>query len=167
MSKQKIVKRSVVFSNYDEKFFRYSGLWLSDPEISFLTNTPEISVAERCKWFGSLSERSDYLIFGVSFNRVPVGVCGLKNISDGKTGEYFGFIGDKAYWGNGIGSEMIKYIESVAVERGLRIVLLRVIPQNRSAIKLYEKHGFRSLGREPKSQSLIMDKILNYDDFVS
>ena len=163
MSEQLSMESGVGFTSYGEKFFRLSGVWLSDPEIRFLTDTPVISEAERSKWVRRLPERGDYLIFGVTFKDMPVGVCGLKNISDSETGEYWGFIGDKAYWGKGIGSEMIKFIESIALERGLRRILLKVIPQNLRAIKLYTKQGFRKLERQPIAQSIMMEKRLSSD----
>lgn len=163
MTKQLPFKSSVCFTTYDEKFFQLSGAWLSDPELRFLTDTPESSEADRADWFSRLRGRSDYLIFGVTCNDVPIGVCGLKNISDRETGEYWGFIGDKAYWGKGIGGEMIRFIESVAAERRLRRVFLKVIPQNTRAMKLYIKQGFQELETQPNARSIIMQKMLCSD----
>jgi len=155
-----LLNEQVRFAEFDEKFFRLSGAWLSDPKIRFLTNTPELSEVDRADWFSQLNGRRDYLIFGATFKDVPVGVCGLKNISDRETGEYWGFIGDRSYWGKGIGGEMIRFIERIATERGLRSVFLKVIPQNTRAIKLYAKHGFQELEARSNTESIMMEKAL-------
>lgn len=155
-----LLNEQVRFAEFDEKFFRLSGAWLSDPEIRFLTDTPVLSEADRADWFSQLRGRRDYLIFGVTCNDVPVGVCGLKNITNGLRAEYWGFIGDKTYWGKGIGAEMIRFIERIAMEQGLRSVFLKVIPQNTRAIKLYAKHGFQELETQPNTESIMMEKTL-------
>ena len=50
---------------------------------------------------------NDYLIWGYMYNNIPIGVCGLKNIND-SSGEYFGYIGNKTMWGQGLGKLMME-----------------------------------------------------------
>lgn len=133
--------QDIEFVPYDDTFLALSRDWLSDPEIKALTMTPDFDRAAQVRWYQSLPGRSDYLIWGVCCGGQPVGVCGLKGIADG-TGEYWGYIGEKAFWGRGIGGRMIGFIEEVARSRGLRSVWLRVWDRNAPARRLYEKHGF-------------------------
>ncbi len=91
---------------YTEEFLELSWLWLSDPEIKELTMTPDFTKKEQLNFFKNIKSRSGYFIYGVSIDGVKVGACGLKNISANE-GEYWGYIGDKKYWGYGHGKEII------------------------------------------------------------
>ena len=134
--------QEVEFVPYDAAFLPLSWDWLNDPEIKAMTMTPDFSRAAQARWFGSLADRSDYLIWGVVCAGDPVGACGLKGIADG-TGEYWGYIGDKSRWGLGIGGRMVGFVEARARALGLGTVWLQVWDQNARAKRLYEKLGFR------------------------
>ena len=75
-------------------------------------------------------------------------IIGSLNFSGGArpriahTGE-FGVSVLKEYWGNGIGTELIKYLIKWSKESGvIRKINLRVRTDNASAIRLYKKLGF-------------------------
>ena len=54
----------------------------------------------------------------------------------------------------GIGESMIRFFESeIKKSRGVSAMTLEVRPSNLNAIHLYEKIGFRSVGRRPKYYS--------------
>ena len=76
-------------------------------------------------------------------HKMPIGVVGLKHI-DREAGEceYFGYIGEKACWGRGIGISMLDFIKQQAIIIGLDKIVLKVSPQNIRAVRLYEKYGF-------------------------
>jgi ribosomal-protein-alanine N-acetyltransferase len=69
----------------------------------------------------------------------------------------------------GIGSRLLKSSFQWAIERGLSDALLDVRSSNRAAIRLYEKHGFQTVGLRPKYYSdtgedaLVMRKHLKED----
>jgi RimJ/RimL family protein N-acetyltransferase len=67
----------------------------------------------------------------------------LKGIAGG-AGEYWGYIGDKSCWGRGIGTEMVRFIESEARARDLNRLWLQVWQGNPRARALYERLGFRT-----------------------
>ncbi|MEU6221162.1 GNAT family N-acetyltransferase [Streptomyces sp. NPDC047022] len=48
--------------------------------------------------------------------------------------------------GHGVGDRLIGEIAAWAVERGARILRLSVMPDNRAALALYERHGFVDTG---------------------
>lgn len=53
------------------------------------------------------------------------------------------------YQGQGIASAMIKNIIAIIGEKGINSMTLEVRPSNKPALKLYEKFGFKSVGRRP------------------
>lgn len=128
--------------DFDRVFYEKSREWLNDEEINRMTDTgdlPEESV--RVQWFGSLSSRKDYLIWGVKMGNVPIGACGLKNI-EGTKAEYWGYIGEKAYWGRGLGNQMMVLLEKKAADLHLEELCLKVLNDNERAKMLYCRRGF-------------------------
>jgi RimJ/RimL family protein N-acetyltransferase len=134
---------------YSRKFLTLSWLWLNDPEIKVLTQTGEISKITQNTWFETLSHREDYLIWGLEFDKICIGACGLKQIK-GNQAEYWGYIGNKNYWGKGFGKEMIKCVELIAKEMGLKRLVLNVLKINIRAVRLYEKLGFQVYEEQEK-----------------
>lgn len=130
---------------YDEHFLGLSWIWLNDPEIKQLTNSINFTKKEQFIWYNNLSEKSDYLIWGVKINNFPIGVCGIKKIKN-HNAEYWGYIGEKEYWGKGIGRQIINKIESKALELNIKTLNLKVIKSNQRAIALYLKMGFQICG---------------------
>ena len=135
---------SVDFVEYDMDFLNKSYSWLTDTEIKYLTNTPNISRESQQRWFSSLQNQSDYYIRGISFNNLPIGACGLKHIT-AIDGEYWGYIGVKDYWGKGIGKQMIDHIESYARSLDLLYIYLNVRKDNERAIRLYLSKGYEKI----------------------
>ena len=70
------MQSEIEFTAYDESFLALSWDWLTDPEIKALTMTPDFDRAAQARWFESLPDRSDYLIWGVCCAGRPIGVCG-------------------------------------------------------------------------------------------
>ncbi|MEJ7578416.1 MAG: GNAT family N-acetyltransferase [Pyrinomonadaceae bacterium] len=139
---------------YDERLLELSWSWLQDEEIRRLTMTPQFTKQEQITWFEGLRDRNDYLIWGIEAYGTLIGAFGIKGI-DGESGEYWGYIGDKRFWGRGIG----KWIVSEAIERakeiGLKRLYLKVAEENSRAISLYQKFRFKM--RIRKDHTLWMD----------
>jgi RimJ/RimL family protein N-acetyltransferase len=131
----------IEFVKYNKLFLSLSWEWLNDPEVKKLTNTPDFSKEDQLNWFNSLNEKKDYKIWGIMVDDIPIGVCGLKNIENIDC-EYWGYIGEKKYWGRGIGKELIKFSINEAKKMGLSSIWLNVRDDNIRAIKLYTKYGF-------------------------
>ena len=129
------------FVCYDHIFLSMSYQWLTDPETKRLTMTPDITREGQEKWFAGLFERTDYYIRGILSNGKPIGAVGIKNIC-GKTGEYWGYIGEKEYRGHGIGHALVDQMCQDAIYMGLTSLYLHVADFNLRAYKLYEQHGF-------------------------
>ena len=148
------------FVEYDEKFLNTSWDWLNDPDIKYLTDTPNFTRQSQQDWFKSLSTRDDYFIRGVQFDGKPVGVVGLKKIVSNSC-EYWGYIGCKEYWGRGIGKKMLAFAIEEARRRNIPLIYLHVIKDNVRAIKLYEHFEFVVDYDLSDSRSFYMFKILS------
>lgn len=138
--------------DFDYIYFCKSKEWLSDPEVMKLADAHDVTDEQRIIWFKSLSRRDDYYIKGVSLSGVPVGAVGIKHIDKDKAmGEYWGYIGEKQYWGKGIGKEMMrKILELAHSSLKLKKIYLKVLNHNIRAISLYEKIGFKKIGTNEK-----------------
>lgn len=127
---------------FDIACLEKSWRWLSDREIAELTMTPAFTREEQWQFFASLPKRDDYLIWGVSLGDIGViGAAGLKN-HRGRLAEYWGYIGEREYWGKGIGRHMIAAVEGKARTLGFSELDLKVGAGNKRAISLYRKVGF-------------------------
>lgn len=130
---------------FDETFLSASAGWLQDNELAALIMTGPFDARAQAEWYASLPRRLDYKIWGVKFKGQPIGAFGLKNISANRA-EYFGYIGEKSFWGRGIGKWILD--EAVAKARALSIecLTLRVAHQNGRARSLYLRFGFQQKG---------------------
>ena len=137
------------FIEYDETFLHLSKQWLSDPEIKRLTMTPDIDDEAQQRWFEKLNQRKDYLIWGILANEKPIGAVGIKNIDQvAKSGEYWGYIGEKEFIGQGIGRHMVEAMVDHGKNIGLKTLTLKVANYNQRAYVLYKKIGFEVIATE-------------------
>jgi len=148
---------AVKLTVFDNVFLEASWCWLQDEELRSLIDSQIISREQQLLWFNNLPNRTDYYIWGVLYEGLPVGVSGIKKIQD-NIGEYWGYIGEKKYWGKGIGSAMIRLIEKQARVLKLTELVLYVLPNNLRAIHSYQKNGF--VKTESKSSFVQMQKKL-------
>jgi len=102
----------------------------------------------------------------IMFSDRVVGHINLNKI-DEKVAELQIVIGEKAYWGKGIGYDAIKLVLIEAKKHKFSNIIIEVRPENIRAIKLYEKSGFKSvrLKRYPDNHNqpevLLMELIIN------
>ena len=68
----------------------------------------------------------------------------------------------KESWGLGIGSQLMEKIIAYGKESGLELLNLEVGKDNQRAIRLYEKYGFKKLGRMPDFFKL-EDRYVDFD----
>lgn len=127
---------------YTPEFLRLSWQWLNDQDIRVLTNTPIFSIDDQKKWYLSLKEKKDYFLWGIQLGKNKIGVCGIKKVTNVDC-EYWGFIGEKEYWGQGYGSQILLEIFKIAKDKELHSVWLKVLKNNERAISVYVKMGFQ------------------------
>lgn len=151
------ILESISLVNYDHIFLELSWKWLNDSEIKQLTDTPDFTRESQQLWYNSLKTMINYKIWGIACNGIPIGACGLKNITSVDC-EYWGYIGNKNYWGKGIGGVVLKKMEEKAISFDIGSIWLQVMKNNERAIRLYQKNGY-SL-EVSKIESIIMRKSL-------
>lgn len=140
--------------DYSLVFLDRSWEWLNDPEIKALTMTPDFSKNDQMAFFKSLPSKKDYWIKGIMEDGIPIGAMGLKHITQ-QQAEYWGYIGDKNYWGKGIGSFMMEEAINKAAALGLKQIYLHVDKQNARAKQLYVKKGFVLTGEGDREKYLL------------
>ena len=129
------------FVEYDKDFLGFSWNWLNDPEIRELTDATVFTKQQQEEWFSSLQFRDDYMVWGICYDELPIGVAGLKNI-DKNSAEYFGYIGDKRFWAKGLSRQILDLVFNYAGNRKMNRIWLKVLKMNKRAIKAYLKYGF-------------------------
>lgn len=132
---------NIQFVKFDELYLESSTNWLSDPELRALTLSPEFTPEDQRIWFEGLACRTDYCIWGISADGRPIGAVGLKHICNDQA-EYWGYIGEKSFWGQGIGNMMVHFATEQARRLGIQHLRLQVGAENSRAVRLYLKQGF-------------------------
>lgn len=121
--------------------------WNRDDEVRNLTGALfPASFLEHERWFESkaYSTTGRMWIIVSADNNKPIGTVGLKNIDYiNRNVELFIYIGEKAYWGKGIGSQVTSEIVDFAYNTlNLHKVYLYVFEYNKRAINMYKKIDF-------------------------
>jgi RimJ/RimL family protein N-acetyltransferase len=126
--------------------------WFNDPEVrQYLLMYEPMSKAKEERWFEDQLDRKDYLFAieaQIGEQWIHIGNTGLHQIDWKNRMAVFGIVlGEKAYWGQGFGTEATRTILRFAFEElNLHRVELEVFEFNPRAIRSYEKVGFRHEG---------------------
>ncbi len=121
--------------------------WLSDPVVNKYLETRTSTIQELKNYINQRIDKIDNYFFGIFLkeNNQHIGNIKLEPIDYNRKISNFGIlIGNKDYWGQGYGTEATELILDFAFNQlSLQIVELGVIAENKSAIKVYEKVGFK------------------------
>ena len=100
-----------------------------------------------------LAKCGDKIVGCASLNRLP---RRMKHRGD------FAISVAKDYWNKGIGSQLLDNIIAFAKENEFKVIDLQVRSDNKSAIHLYEKYGFKKIGEHPAFFKIDDEKISFY-----
>ena len=131
----------VQLCDYDKSILDKSWKWFSDENFRKLTMTPKFSHTQQMEFYNSLSSRKDYHIFGIKYDNVVIGACGLKNFVS-NTAELWIYIGDVEYQSRKLGPIIMELLENYARSLQLATLRLKVWDQNVRAINLYKSRFF-------------------------
>ncbi len=123
--------------------------WVNDPQNhTFLHYDLPLEVEKTDAWFENIKDRSDRYDAVIEADGVPVGLIGLLSIdSKHKKAEYYVMLGERAFLGKGIaGKATALLLEYAFKERMLNRVYLFTEVENVSAVKLFERIGFKREG---------------------
>lgn len=123
--------------------------WSCDREVtqfSLSSYAYPQSKADISAWLSGINSNSKCVSFGICSveSGKLIGYAGIASISTlNRSGEYFILIGNKAYWGEGIGTEVTKAITDYGFNTlGLHRIELTAYAHNPSAIHAYENAGY-------------------------
>ena len=122
--------------------------WRNDPDIWLYTGRrPDRTITSEIEleWIDRVLKDPSSRRFAICLKDgdVYIGNVQLTDIKEGKA-EFHIFIGAKEYWGKGFATEATKLIIDYAKnELRLNGLYLWVNPQNKSAVKVYSKCGFK------------------------
>ena len=121
--------------------------WLNDPEVNKYLETKEATIDELKQYIKDKNEDPNCLFLGIFLkeNNKHIGNIKLEPIKFDDMRATMGIlIGGKDYWGKGMGTEATKLLVDYAFNiLDIREVNLGVISENKTAIRVYEKVGFK------------------------
>ncbi len=124
--------------------------WINDPDTRrFMMMRYPLSMTEEENWWeGFLTRKNDHIFAIEASDGTYIGNIGLHGIEQENRRAVLGIIiGEKAYWGQGYGSDAIRAMLRWAFQYlNLNRVSLTVYGYNKRAIRCYEKCGFRHEG---------------------
>ena len=125
-------------------------------ETDFLLSYPDeinFSVEEKEKFLEDKEKsHSEIQICAIVDDRI-VGLAGISAVGSKDKVKHraeFGISIEKAYYGKGIGTALTKACIDCAKTAGYRQLELEVVAENKNAIALYKKFGFKETGRNPR-----------------
>lgn len=146
--------------------------WRNDPEIWKFTKfrpLAEITLDMETKWLKKVLTNKNEIRFAICLKEAGkyIGNVQLLNIEGGNA-ELHIFIGDKFWWGRGIGTTAVRDVLNIAFdELKLNSVSLEVHKENRKAKRIYKALGFKDLTHNKKQNTnLFMDMILHRKLYV-
>ena len=87
-------------------------------------------------------KNSDIKSFALKENKWIVGIGNIVFNEDNKWAHALHIFIDEQYRKKGLATQMLQYLESLARDKKMRILTLRVMPKNVPAKNLYVKMGF-------------------------
>ena len=132
--------------------------WANDREVtqfSLSSYAYPQSKSDILKWLSDISRCTKTVSLGICNSKTGhlIGYAGIASISSlNRCGEFFILIGAKDHWGKGIGTEVTKLITEYGFKTlGLHRIELTAYASNPSAIKAYEKAGYKHEGVKRES----------------
>ena len=125
--------------------------WASDPEvIKYTSFKPPKTVKEQKEYIRKRSNTKTDMIYCIFLktNHKFIGTVGVHQLDNSKKQLTIGlFIGDKAEWGKGYGTDVFKtWTKFLFEEYDAKKLALTVYKENIAAQKVYQKAGFKFKG---------------------
>jgi len=124
--------------------------WFNDPQVNkTLILEENLDIQKTLKWFDEhISDESRREFIVESMQGKSIGITGLVHINRKHgTAECYCIIGEKAYWGKGIGTEAHELLFDWGFKNlGLHKIWADIRAENIAIIKVTEKLGFKVEG---------------------
>jgi RimJ/RimL family protein N-acetyltransferase len=124
--------------------------WFNDPDINKTLFLEEnLQLDKTLEWFDRVKNDDSRMDFAIdSMDGEPIGVAGLANINrTHRTAECYCIIGQRKFWGKGIGTEAHRIMFEWAFDKlGIEKIWADINPENIAILKVVERLGFKSEG---------------------
>ena len=126
--------------------------WLNNPKVNKYTGEilgEKTSLKKQAEWFLKYKKDKNKRFFTIFYDKCPIGFMGLSNINRiNNNADLFIAIGEDSYRGRGLGRASLEFLIDYAFkELKLHKINLGVVADNKPAVKLYKKLGFKVEGR--------------------
>ena len=132
--------------------------WRSDPDIyqGFYTQNKPLTWEEHINWIKSRNK--DWRTFIIIYEDIRVGVVTIGQLDHWcpETGFY---VGEKIFWGRGIGKEAVRLGLEYIKNYGREYVHTTVLNSNERSIRLLKSLGFECIGEARKGESWYREKL--------
>ena len=135
--------------------------WNSDPEVLYYSEADDVSrwEPEQVKQiYRAVSQNA--LCFIILYDGAPVGECWLEKMNLKRVADMFPgqdvrridlMIGEKPFWGRGIGSTVISLLTSLALSQGVYVLYIPdVADYNARSLRAFQKTGFSIVCERPQ-----------------
>ena len=118
--------------------------------LTFGSEGMSFSIEAEAEFISSMENSTDNVMLLAKSDEKIVGCASLNRLPRrmNHRGD-FAICVAKDYWNKGIGSQLMDKIISFARENDFKIIDLQVRSDNKNAIYLYEKCGFKKIGEHP------------------
>lgn len=142
---------------------KISYQWRNDPDIWVYTEfkpSTDITLEKETEWLrGKLNKANDSR-FAICLRDTDQYIGNIQLIDlDEHRGEFHMFIGEKQFWGKGIGKQASKLIlEYGFFAKNLESVFLFTHEDNAAALSIYENLGFVTVGKQDQHIKMVLTK---------
>lgn len=167
--------KKCILGGIDKKSLPQFVKWMTDSKVNRYLSRDYSgqTLKDEQKWYSNAKNGKDEVVFGIyaldnGKKRLIGSVSIMKIDFTHKNAEFGIIIGDKNYWGKGIGSEVTKLIADFAFKvLKLNSIYLTVDMENKAGQKAYKRAGFKKAGvlrehvkrKKGFSETFIMDLI--------
>ena len=154
---RKIFGKKTTLRVLSKKDLGKSLIWLKDPSVNmFLSHSfYDYTQEQEIKWFEFIQNSNNDVVFAIEDinTNLYIGNCALHKIDwENENCEMGIVIGEKDYWNKGYGSDAVRNVVNFAMfGLNLKSIKLEVYKDNRRAINVYKKSGFKLIKIEKKS----------------
>lgn len=115
-----------------------------ESDVVLISGLGDITTADEQEIIQEIAQRSDCIILTAVLNRQPIGILTVTPLDDSATAGELGVAVLKKFWSQGVGTLLIKEaIYWYQQYSSLEHLVLDVFVENKRAIKLYRKLGFK------------------------
>ena len=139
------------FKGVVNTYFSYYEELKENPGIGLSLYRKRPTIAQERKWFASLLEnirKKNAIVIVAQMDGKVVGMCDVLSFRPGSSMDHKGLLGiaiHKDYRSHGIGSAMLKEVLRQS-RRRFETIVLSAFSNNRGAVALYKRFGFKQYG---------------------